>query len=329
MPELYVNGAATTLNNSGAMGSTDLTCVVTSGAVFPATGNFRIRIGDEIMIVTARSTNTLTVTRHAEGTSAATHADASVVTHVLTAGALDAIRSDICGTGADASLPAAEKAGKLWLPNNGNRIYRDTGAAWNQWGPILPIKRPLVADFGVGWVNQDSTSITDSAAGIFFGSGPSDNSGGVHCYLKAYPATPFTVTVGIILRQSFETNKYPYVGIVLAQSGGNKLRTFYTLPIAAGAIQIGVDHWSDPDTNAGSDFNTTPFPSIAPVWLRINDPGSGSITYSYSFDGINFTIVGTADRTNYFTPDRIGIATRTNTASTMLYGGTYFSWLET
>lgn len=67
-----------TLNNSGAMAIGAGTCVVTNGAYFET--GMVIMIEDEYLEVTNVSSNTLTVTRAARGTSAAEHADGSRVT---------------------------------------------------------------------------------------------------------------------------------------------------------------------------------------------------------------------------------------------------------
>ena len=61
---------------------------VTSGAVFPSSWTFRVKVDDEIMLVTARTTNTLTVERGAEGTTPATHDSGAAIDAVLTAGGL-------------------------------------------------------------------------------------------------------------------------------------------------------------------------------------------------------------------------------------------------
>jgi hypothetical protein len=90
--EQFANTAATTLNNGGTVGSSDTSLTVTSAAAFPTTGNFRILIDSEILLVTAVSTNTFTVVRAQDGTSAATHADGGAVTHVLTRDALRALQ---------------------------------------------------------------------------------------------------------------------------------------------------------------------------------------------------------------------------------------------
>jgi len=83
MAEVLANLATTTL--SANMTSGALSCTVTSGAAFPTSGNFRIRIGNEIIIVGARSGNTLSsLTRGAEGSTAAPHTIGDLTKMVLT-----------------------------------------------------------------------------------------------------------------------------------------------------------------------------------------------------------------------------------------------------
>ena len=64
--EEFVNNAQTTLN--GAISDSDTSIVVTDGSVFPTHGDFRLLIESELVLCTARSTNTLTVVRAQEGT---------------------------------------------------------------------------------------------------------------------------------------------------------------------------------------------------------------------------------------------------------------------
>ncbi len=88
--EEFVNDVATTLN--GAITNVATSLVVASATGFPAAvagiSQFRILVESEIMIVTATSGTTFTVTRDAEGTTAAAHATGVAVDHVLTAVAL-------------------------------------------------------------------------------------------------------------------------------------------------------------------------------------------------------------------------------------------------
>lgn len=86
--ENLANDIQTTLNGAIADGVTT-SITVTSGTGFPA-ANFRIRIENEIMLVTSVGGGTnWTVTRGAESTTGAAHANGSNVVHVLSKGGLD------------------------------------------------------------------------------------------------------------------------------------------------------------------------------------------------------------------------------------------------
>jgi hypothetical protein len=86
MAELLTNFGRSTM--TAGISDSDTSVGVVDGSVFPATGNFRINIGDELMLCTARSSNTLTVTRGIEGTTAVAHSTGKYVTQVATAGAV-------------------------------------------------------------------------------------------------------------------------------------------------------------------------------------------------------------------------------------------------
>lgn len=91
MAENFANEYQTTLN--GALDASQTSVVVTSATGAPA-ANFRIRIDNEYMLVTAVAGTTFTVTRAVEGSTGAAHTDAATVTHVLTAGGLDQALSE-------------------------------------------------------------------------------------------------------------------------------------------------------------------------------------------------------------------------------------------
>jgi hypothetical protein len=142
--EKFANKAFTTLN--GAIDSDDTPIVVTSATLFPTTGNFRIKIDAELLLVTAVSGSNFTVTRGIEGSTAVSHADGATITHVVTAGAIEAQTSD--------TLPLSECGGRLTLttavpvttsdvtaaatlyftPYKGNRIALYNGAIWKLYG---------------------------------------------------------------------------------------------------------------------------------------------------------------------------------------------------
>ncbi len=87
--EQFANNAQTTLAAAVTAGATTITVSAVTG--FPAGPRFRVRVGDELMLVTAVAGTTWTVTRGAEGTTAAAHAAGDSVTQVLTAGAVAAL----------------------------------------------------------------------------------------------------------------------------------------------------------------------------------------------------------------------------------------------
>ena len=92
--ERFANTAQTTLGADVAS-PTATTLTVTSAAGFPADAQYRIRLDDELLLVTAGAgTTTWTVTRGIEGTTAATHSNGAAVIQVLTAGALSQFQQD-------------------------------------------------------------------------------------------------------------------------------------------------------------------------------------------------------------------------------------------
>lgn len=88
MAEQFANLARSTLAAAMTVGATSLQ--VASAAAFSTAGTFRVKVGDELMVVTGVSGTTFTVTRGAEGTTAATHGAGSAVKQVVTKAALDA-----------------------------------------------------------------------------------------------------------------------------------------------------------------------------------------------------------------------------------------------
>lgn len=83
--EQFANNAATTLSAACTNVATSIS--VTSSTPFPTAtngGQFRVLIGTELLIVTAISGTTWTVTRGAEGTTAAAHSSGDAVTHIIT-----------------------------------------------------------------------------------------------------------------------------------------------------------------------------------------------------------------------------------------------------
>lgn len=89
MAEQYENTYTTTLNGGISSGDTS---IVVNAAPTTMTGQFRIKIGTEIIFVGSVSGTTFSgCLRGQEGTTAVSHSNGDAVTHVLTADALESI----------------------------------------------------------------------------------------------------------------------------------------------------------------------------------------------------------------------------------------------
>jgi hypothetical protein len=92
--EQYANSANTTLN--GAINNSVTSITVTSATGFPSTGQYRILVDGEIMLVTGgQGTTTWTVATRGsiENSAAASHLDLAPVRFIVTAGSLINLRS--------------------------------------------------------------------------------------------------------------------------------------------------------------------------------------------------------------------------------------------
>ena len=114
--EQYFNDYGTTL--SAGITNSQTTLNVTSTYGYPSTGNFRIRIDSELLLVTAISGSTWTVTRGIEATSAATHLTGATISSFLTAGALAQLFIEQGGAGSNFSWQGTWANGTTYGINN-------------------------------------------------------------------------------------------------------------------------------------------------------------------------------------------------------------------
>lgn len=309
--EQYTTLGQSTLN--GAINNSTTTVVLTSAASFPAAGNFRIRVENEIMKVTGVSSNTLTVVRAQEGTSAASHADTTAVTEVLTASAIDAIRADICQAGALSSLPANEKAGILYIPtgNYDRAVARDTGAAWQRVAAAKYNFQPLS---GLAWVTQGTASADDNGNMLTLSSPAEDFSGSAKVRILKKSLTlvggACTFTVQYYPTQFQAT--YTRSGIIMRESSTGKF--YWHLLYGANAVNDwAVEYWTDEGTFSSRPVETnnammTAMHSFG-LWRRIVYDGTNIKSY-ISGDGKVWYLTHSVAKTTPFTsaPNEIGIA---------------------
>ena len=131
--ERFANDVATTL--AGGIDDDDTTLDVASATGFPSQAQFRVRIDDEILLVTAGAgTSSWTIERGIEDTTPASHADGAAVTHILTAGSLRQAIADQVG-----NLVEPDVADFAW-------VNQGTASAMNSNGRLVFNGPPVAAE---------------------------------------------------------------------------------------------------------------------------------------------------------------------------------------
>jgi hypothetical protein len=262
MAEQYANSVVTTLN--GAIAAGDLSLVVASATGMPATGDFRLKIDSELLICTARTGTTLTVTRAAESTTAAAHSSGSTVSLVLTAAQISALAVGPASSTDNAVARFDGTTGKL-LQNTSALTVADDGTITFPDG-IRQTFNPNGTNAGVNVGSHAGVPSSLSNGDVFYDSSA-----------NALKARVNGTTVNLSAGTSSSTR---VVGIVL-DGGGSAITTGvkgYTRVPYAGTISkvtmladqsgsIVVDVWKDtyanyPPTDADSITASAP-PTIS------------------------------------------------------------------
>jgi hypothetical protein len=311
--EQLINGQAeTTLSSS--INNSVTSIAVTDGSVFPSSGNFRIRCDSELMLCTARSSNTLTVTRGIESTAANSHNNAAPIYFVLTAGALSQIRADMCMTGAYASRPTSNiRTGAYYIPNDYSYLLsRWNGSAWEDFGPIKKLIPPTAAVFGAAyttWFQQGSATLTQVGGSYIFKI-PAETAGLVRAVYKTTPSTPYTIEIG--LRFLNYPSNYCGGGFFWQNSSDSKHTHYGVIYHSSPGSHIGTDKYNGDGTfNSSYQTPITGNPRYGLMnycrYFRITDNGTNRFM-QYSQDGDYWANWATVGRTDFQTPDRVGLA---------------------
>lgn len=223
-------------------------------------------------------------------------------------------------TAAEVSVQAAAKAGRLFLPDNGFWLKRDTGAAWVPWGPIFPLADPALQTFA--WINQGGASVVTTFGGVYL-LAPTTGAATVNFRIrkKSAPATPYTITVEIE-PAIYGVGSSGYA-IGFRQSSDGKLHLLL-LQHSGTAITMFSIKYTDASTFSASYSSVVMWQS--PRFLRIADNGTNRIV-SWSHDGQNFHDFHTIGRTDFLTADEVLFCAQSNNAT---YGAaiTVLSWKE-
>jgi hypothetical protein len=300
--EQFANGGISSL--AAAMTDTVGTTLTVKSAVgFPTVGNFRIIIGTEIMLVTAVQGKAFTVTRGAEGSSAATHSADDAVFHTLTAGSLAQREIEQFNTGLIAARDVAGQAGRLYLPTEGF-VSQDTGLAWDMM-PLSKLTPPVSGDFT--WVNQGTSTVAATKGMMVVTSQSSASVDSLRLLVKTAPATPYTITVCILPQSPTYANSslVGQYGICWRDSGSGKIIT-YGWGLTNYPTTFSYSQWTNYTTLSANQFQYS-VPAQCPFWIRFSDDGTYR-TVELSGDGVGWALVSPAQgRTVFLTADQVGL----------------------
>jgi hypothetical protein len=279
--EVFANNASSTL--AAAVASTSVTTLsVNSAAPFPTTGNFRILIDTEIMLVTAVSGTTFTVVRGAEGSTAATHLVNASVVHIFTQGSHQIYLRD--------NQPFSDDSNR-----NPFRLQDASGNILTK------------SSFSV--VNGGLATITDENSGPITIYKTKETSGGEDvCFLaRSAPGTPYQVYAsmeGILL----DPTEYSGFGIGFRNLTTGQLSNL-TISMDGGTVfpAIAIYNFNSPTSYDAALVGRFTGYLPSPKWLSIKDDGT-NLNYYLSHNGIQWILVGSQTRTAFFTaaPDQVG-----------------------
>lgn len=289
MTEKFSNQAVTALS-AAITAPTAASCTVIDATAFPTSGNFRIKIDAEILIVTAVAGNTFTIVRGAEGTAAVTHAASATVIHLLTKGGLEARVANRFIFDLYANKPAAGIKGRLFLPTDGLYLEYDDGAAWHKYGPYRRLKAPPQS--GWSWVNQGNATATFIGSALVLEDPDMDAvNPQLRLYIRSLAPGSTTITVAFTFN-GIASADAPILGFCSRQIGGTQDGYFSTLGIRlAGSTPSMLLHcrsYTSPTvlTSSATYDGRNLFPQRF-MWLKWSWEGDKKRSY-YSLDGINW-----------------------------------------
>jgi hypothetical protein len=308
MIEKFANFAVNKLAAASAVDATS--CSLHDASSFPASGAFRIKIDDEILLVTAVAGNIFAVTRGAEGTVPVTHAAEATVRHLLTKGGLEARVANRFISDLHDNKPAAGVKGRLFLPTDGQFMEYDDGAAWHQYGPYRRLKAP--PQTGWSWVNQGNATATFVGSALVL-EDPDLDATAVQLRLYVRPLTVGATSLITAFTYNGIGTDAPIMGICARCVGGTDDGNFsaWGLRLIASPSNpmtfLHMKHYTSPTA-----VEATPYPDahqLYPLrlcWTKFSWEGNYKRWY-WSADGVNWIKFWEDTFSTYNAPSQFGI----------------------
>ena len=288
--ELIQDDRESVLSSGITAAATSIT--VTDGSVFPSTGDFRVKIDSEVLLVTGRSTNTLTVVRGVDDSTAATHSGGATVRVIASRSQFEVFRNDITfARGYDTDNTWAPPPHRL-LDNNGDVL---TASSFT-------------------WVNQGTSTVADEGDGLVIRpqAGAGTNLRGL--YITA-PSTPWTCIILAFMGPGQVAGSSDFGGIMCRESSSSKIETFRFLP-KVGKVTSRYTN----ATTFSSNFGTQQDLAYNWFWHRLDDDGT-NLTWYHGVNGVNWKSHASQARGTFFTtgPDQVGFCCQANSTGAVNY----------
>ena len=281
--EKFANGAQSTLASDINDTTTTVTVATGEGSIFPNDGNYRIMIDTEIMLVTSRTGDTLTVVR-GDGVSVATaHVAGSVISLNITKESLKRAIGDYIPLIDDADLKGPMNSltdgSTILTLSDFTWVNQGTSTAANLSSGGIEMSAQLTTGANVRALVRSSGTAPWAYYGCFFPQ-PNWNGGASigHCGLCMRDSTGKLITMGVL--------------------ADNRLRILkYTNPTTFSADLYGAQDWI---------FGQ-------PHWFKIEDNNTNLLFYT-STNGLQFQLVASEARTTYMTggPNQVGFYINSN-----------------
>lgn len=306
--ERFVNNFQTTLS-AGIDDSTTTIPVVAGTSI---ASQFRIRIDNEILIVTAGGTGTSwTATRGAESTSAVSHSNGATVTIVLTAGAIQQMLADQVRSGTYANLPSTSDAleGHEYIPTDSfYDKFRFNGSVWVPFRNGKSLTLPPTT--GWTWDNEDSSTVDFTTGAMRIKKLHTSAADRLSMQHRAIPSVPYVIKARILAHLGCAPSGVS-VGPAFRQSSDGKIHAYRILNrAAAGAAQLNSTTWTNSTTPVADLTTKTPFQigALIEIDVIIADDNTNRLM-SYSIDNGDTVITwDTQTRTTFLTADQYGFA---------------------
>lgn len=189
--------------------------------------------------------------------------------------------------GTFANRPTAGRAGRIYVCSDvAGLMWYDNGTAWQ---PILDGRLGTQPPAASNWTQVGTATLSDSYGRLRL-TQPSANSASTNrrlAYVTA-PSTPFTLTCGMKIQNAFPPAlNHSLAGIFYRQSDGKFITMAHYVASGASPPRMEVAKYTNATTYSAAYRDAVHVLSwpISRIYFHLTDPGSGNLTWAYSFDG--------------------------------------------